>query len=163
MNAHLSPLVQREFGGGNHGTYESCFSRPLNELCSNFIYIFSVRKNRLKSQLGEPSKGRSASACRSTDKGSVAAAAMARLELEDCETSNSGSLEDLVNSFDEKLTAVLQNYQEKVDKIAPVQVRTTWVRTLGVENYVHVRSPAKMFSCMIFHHTQKGYHATCQE
>ena len=47
---------------------------------------------------------------------------MARLELEECESSNSGSLEDLVNSFDEKLTAVLQNYQEQVDKIAPVQV-----------------------------------------
>ena len=27
-----------------------------------------------------------------------------------------------MNSFDEKLTAVLQNYQEQVDKIAPVQV-----------------------------------------
>ena len=84
--------------------------------------VCSARKNRLKAQVGEPSKGRSASACRSTDKGSAAAAAMARLELEDCESSNSGSLEDLVNSFDEKLTAVLQNYQEQVDKIAPVQV-----------------------------------------
>ena len=86
------------------------------------LNICSVRKNRLKAQLGEPSKARSASACRSTDKGSAAAAAMARLELEECESSNSGSLEDLVNSFDEKLTAVLQNYQEQVDKIAPVQV-----------------------------------------
>jgi hypothetical protein len=37
--------------------------------------------------------------------------------------SASGSLEDLVNSFDSKLTAVFQNYQEQVDKIAPVQVR----------------------------------------
>ena len=33
-----------------------------------------------------------------------------------------GSLEDLVNSFDEKLTMVFQDYQEQVDKIAPVQV-----------------------------------------
>ena len=92
----------------------------------NLLNICSVRKTRLKAhQLGgggEPSKARSASACRSTDKGSAAAAAMARLELEECESSNSGSLEDLVNSFDEKLTAVLQNYQEQVDKIAPVQV-----------------------------------------
>ena len=35
-----------------------------------------------------------------------------------------GSLEDLVNSFDEKLTMCFQDYQEQVDKIAPVQVRT---------------------------------------
>ena len=34
-----------------------------------------------------------------------------------------GSLEDLVNSFDEKLTMCFQDYQEQVDKIAPVQVR----------------------------------------
>ena len=33
-----------------------------------------------------------------------------------------GSLEDLVNSFDEKLTMCFQDYQENVDKIAPVQV-----------------------------------------
>ena len=94
-----------------------------NQLLYNIIEN-ACRKNRLKAQVGEPSKGRSASACRSTDKGSAAAAAMARLELEDCESSNSGSLEDLVNSFDEKLTAVLQNYHEQVDKIAPVQVCT---------------------------------------
>lgn len=35
-----------------------------------------------------------------------------------------GSLEDLVNSFDEKLTMCFQDYQEQVDKIAPVQVRS---------------------------------------
>ena len=34
-----------------------------------------------------------------------------------------GSLEDLVSSFDEKLTMCFQDYQEQVDKIAPVQVR----------------------------------------
>ena len=33
-----------------------------------------------------------------------------------------GSLEDLVNSFDEKLSKVFHDYQEKVEKIAPVQV-----------------------------------------
>ena len=33
-----------------------------------------------------------------------------------------GSLEDLVNSFDEKLSKVFHDYQEQVDKIAPVQV-----------------------------------------
>ncbi|CAB4057361.1 unnamed protein product [Lepeophtheirus salmonis] len=40
------------------------------------------------------------------------------------EDSLSGSLEDLVNSFDEKLTMAFQNYEEKVDKMAPVQVRS---------------------------------------
>lgn len=35
-----------------------------------------------------------------------------------------GSLEDLVNSFDEKLTMCFHDYQEQVDKIAPVQVRS---------------------------------------
>lgn len=35
-----------------------------------------------------------------------------------------GSLEDLVSTFDEKLTMCFADYQEQVDKIAPVQVRT---------------------------------------
>ncbi len=33
-----------------------------------------------------------------------------------------GSLEDLVSTFDEKLTMCFQDFQEEVDKIAPVQV-----------------------------------------
>ena len=33
-----------------------------------------------------------------------------------------GSLEDLVTSFDEKITLCFKDYQEQVDKIAPVQV-----------------------------------------
>ena len=33
-----------------------------------------------------------------------------------------GSLEDLVSTFDEKLTMCFADYQEQVDKIAPVQV-----------------------------------------
>jgi len=35
-----------------------------------------------------------------------------------------GSLEDLVSTFDEKLTMCFQDYQEQVEKIAPVQVRS---------------------------------------
>jgi len=33
-----------------------------------------------------------------------------------------GSLEDLVNSFDEKLSQCFRDYQEQAEKIAPVQV-----------------------------------------
>ena len=37
----------------------------------------------------------------------------------------SGSLEDLVNSFDEKITKCFCDFEENVnDKIAPVQIRT---------------------------------------
>jgi len=36
----------------------------------------------------------------------------------------SGSLEDLVSNFDEKLTMCFADYQEQVDKIAPVQIRS---------------------------------------
>ncbi|XP_023341553.1 fasciculation and elongation protein zeta-2 [Eurytemora carolleeae] len=38
--------------------------------------------------------------------------------------SMTGSLEDLVSTFDEKLTMCFADYQEQVDKIAPVQVRS---------------------------------------
>lgn len=47
-----------------------------------------------------------------------------RLNYEGGSDSLTGSLEDLVNSFDEKLTMCFQDYQEQVDKIAPVQVRS---------------------------------------
>ncbi|XKL64951.1 hypothetical protein PGB90_005037 [Kerria lacca] len=36
----------------------------------------------------------------------------------------SGSLEDLVNTFDEKITRCFYNYQESVENLAPVQVRS---------------------------------------
>jgi len=36
----------------------------------------------------------------------------------------SGSLEDLVNSFDEKITNCFRNLEENVDKLAPVQIRS---------------------------------------
>lgn len=36
----------------------------------------------------------------------------------------SGSLEDLVNTFDDKITKCFGNYEESVEKLAPVQIRT---------------------------------------
>ena len=36
----------------------------------------------------------------------------------------STSLEDLVNTFDEKITKCFYNYEENVEQLAPVQVRT---------------------------------------
>lgn len=35
-----------------------------------------------------------------------------------------GSLEDLVNTFDEKITRCFGNYEQSVEELAPVQVRT---------------------------------------
>ncbi len=36
----------------------------------------------------------------------------------------SGSLEDLVNSFDEKISKCFCNFEEQVETFAPVQIRT---------------------------------------
>ena len=44
------------------------------------------------------------------------------LSIEGGMDSVTGSLEDLVSTFDEKLTMCFADYQEQVDKIAPVQV-----------------------------------------
>ena len=43
-----------------------------------------------------------------------------------------GSLEDLVSTFDEKLTMCFADYQEQVDKIAPVQVCILFVATCPI-------------------------------
>jgi len=40
------------------------------------------------------------------------------------DTSLSGSLEDLVNTFDESVTKCCKSYEEQVERLAPVQVRT---------------------------------------
>lgn len=37
---------------------------------------------------------------------------------------NSGSLEDLVNTFDEKITKCFGNYEQSVEQLAPVQMRS---------------------------------------
>ena len=39
-------------------------------------------------------------------------------------SSFSGSLEDLVNTFDEKITKCFGNYEQSVEEIAPIQVRS---------------------------------------
>lgn len=39
-------------------------------------------------------------------------------------SSFSGSLEDLVNTFDEKITKCFGNYEQSVEELAPVQVRS---------------------------------------
>ena len=44
-----------------------------------------------------------------------------------------GSLEDLVTSFDEKITLCFRDYQEEVEKIAPVQVRNP---VLQIKKYI---------------------------
>ena len=44
-----------------------------------------------------------------------------------------GSLEDLVTSFDEKITLCFRDYQEEVEKIAPVQVRNP---LLQIKQYI---------------------------
>jgi len=36
----------------------------------------------------------------------------------------SGSLEDLVNSFDQRVTKCCRNYEEQVEHVAPVQIRS---------------------------------------
>lgn len=40
------------------------------------------------------------------------------------DSSFSGSLEDLVNNFDEKITKCFGNYEQSVEELAPVQVRS---------------------------------------
>lgn len=40
------------------------------------------------------------------------------------DSSFSGSLEDLVNTFDEKITKCFGNYEQSVEELAPVQVRS---------------------------------------
>ena len=47
---------------------------------------------------------------------------MGAVSIEGGLDSVTGSLEDLVSTFDEKLTMCFADYQEQVDKIAPVQV-----------------------------------------
>lgn len=70
--------------------------------------------------------------CNSSAAAAAAAAANAKLmknALRDTHVDNfaeafTGSLEDLVNTFDEKLTKCFGNYEQSVEELAPVQVRT---------------------------------------
>ena len=54
--------------------------------------------------------------------GTTTKRASPRFNIDTGGDSVSGSLEDLVTSFDEKITMCFRDYQEQVDKIAPVQV-----------------------------------------
>ena len=80
--------------------------------------ILSWRKTSFKGLQRGSRRHRSSSATRR---------ASPRFNLDEGD-SVTGSLEDLVNSFDEKLTKVFHDYHEKVEKIAPVQV---WDEVFG--------------------------------
>ena len=54
--------------------------------------------------------------------GTATKRASPRFNIDTGGDSVTGSLEDLVTSFDEKITMCFRDYQEQVDKIAPVQV-----------------------------------------
>jgi hypothetical protein len=76
---------------------------------------------------GSPSANSSRAASK-TRSASAQRKASSKLNLEDLD-SVAGSLEDLVNSFDDKLTKIFHDYQEQVDKIAPVQViKGNWIQ-----------------------------------
>lgn len=47
-----------------------------------------------------------------------------RSSVETFNEMTSGSLEDLVNTFDEKITKCFGNYEQSVEELAPVQMRT---------------------------------------
>jgi len=51
----------------------------------------------------------------------------------------SGSLEDLVNTFDDKVTKCFHDYKEHVEKIAPVQVRTEAEVGMRESQYVDIQ------------------------
>lgn len=51
-------------------------------------------------------------------------AAAAKMKDDNFAEAFTGSLEDLVNTFDEKLTKCFGNYEQSVEELAPVQVRT---------------------------------------
>lgn len=54
----------------------------------------------------------------------AAAAANGRKDADNFAEQFSGSLEDLVNTFDEKITKCFGNYEQSVEEMAPVQVRS---------------------------------------
>ena len=51
----------------------------------------------------------------------------------------SKSLEDLVNTFDEKITTCFRNYEENVEKIAPVQVQNQEELLKNSQLVIHVK------------------------
>ena len=55
---------------------------------------------------------------------SMSTAKAAGPDLDNFGETFSGSLEDLVNTFDEKITKCFCNYEDNVEKFAPVQVRS---------------------------------------
>lgn len=53
-----------------------------------------------------------------------AGATMTNRSVENFTEMTSGSLEDLVNTFDEKITKCFGNYEQSVEQLAPVQMRS---------------------------------------
>jgi len=85
------------------------------------------RNRRHRSASAARRSGSSAATSRSRTSSAAPPGSHTRLDPADAAAaaeSVTGSLEDLVNSFDEKLTQCFKDYQEQVEKIAPVQVRT---------------------------------------
>ncbi|KAG8232679.1 hypothetical protein J437_LFUL009925 [Ladona fulva] len=104
-------VMQQKSGGGATNaalqTDPSCMVNPTAAVVDNAVAV------------------RASSPQNATDLGENPLSAVATATAEDNFTETfSGSLEDLVNTFDDKITKCFCNYDESVEKLAPVQVRS---------------------------------------
>ena len=111
------------------------------------------RNRRHRSASAARRSGSSAATSRSRTSSAAPPGSHTRLDPADAAAaaeSVTGSLEDLVNSFDEKLTQCFKDYQEQVEKIAPVQVKMI---TRSLSNFAYFillkRMPAHHFALLL--------------
>ena len=97
------------------------------------------RNRRHRSASAARRSGSSAATSRSRTSSAAPPGSHTRLDPADAAVaaeSVTGSLEDLVNSFDEKLTQCFKDYQEQVEKIAPVQVKMMVSKQFDLAHFI---------------------------
>ncbi|CAD7087111.1 unnamed protein product [Hermetia illucens] len=138
-----SEFITQTGGGTNASALKAALSDTLNlnlkETDNNILMLEEAVRDIHVSKNGSPNcnsisnglgdgNGDDAPIAANHLGGVLPAATTATIKSKDANVDNfaemfNGSLEDLVNTFDEKITKCFGNYEENVEELAPVQVR----------------------------------------
>lgn len=117
-----APLAKSEDWEGDFGDFQACDQDFLEQLdqanCNSSQKQDGGDRETINEGGGEPSTKATETCRERVDNAAFADSNFLDMNL------MAGSLEDLVNSFDEKISNCFTDYDEEVDKLAPVQVRS---------------------------------------
>lgn len=120
-----APLAQFE-DGDEWGPvdYQSSVPQPQTNQLDSLNYLNNLKENLLVIDNNNSIDNLKLNATNSLNNNNNISKILTKDNVDNFNEAFTGSLEDLVNTFDEKITKCFGNYEQSVEELAPVQVRS---------------------------------------